>query len=225
MKTIYQALRTALKLVLRRGINASYSQSGEDIIVRSLFRGKNTGIYIDVGAYHPILYSNTYGLYRRGWRGLEIDPNESLRALYRVFRPRDTFVLMGVAEQESSLTYHEFEDGAYNTFDATIAEGYVRNGRTILRKKSIVPVKPLSDICKAYNISEIDFLNIDVEGLDMAVLRSHDWTIRPRVISVEDARFNPDDPTTSPAYAFLRDKNYRLVGLTKLNLIFERADA
>ena len=70
--------KTLLKLVLGRGTFRSYSQFGEDALVNSLFRNKKYGIYVDVGAYHPILYSNTYALYRRGWRGFAIDPNPSL---------------------------------------------------------------------------------------------------------------------------------------------------
>jgi len=224
MNTFYQIIRAALKLLLRRGVHSSYSQSGEDIVVRSLFRGKKNGIYVDVGAYHPILYSNTYGLYRHGWRGFVIDPNEAFRPLYRIFRYRDTFIHSGVAEASSSLVYFQFEDGAYNTFDAKVAEEYQRDGRSILLGKSIVQVEPLSAICSAYRVTEIDFLNIDVEGFDIAVLQSHDWSIRPRVISVEDAKFNPDDPNASRIYVFLHEKKYRLVGLTKLNLIFERID-
>src|SRR3989344_4572766 len=53
----------------------SYSQSGEDMILRSIFDDKKEGFYVDVGAFHPKLYSNTYYFYKRGWRGINIEPN------------------------------------------------------------------------------------------------------------------------------------------------------
>ncbi len=41
----------------------SCSQFGEDMIVRHLLADIQTGFYVDIGAHHPVYYSNTYHFY------------------------------------------------------------------------------------------------------------------------------------------------------------------
>lgn len=213
-------IKTLLKLLLGRGVRSSYSQFGEDMVVSSLFRSKNPGVYVDVGAYHPTLYSTTYALYRRGWRGLVIDPNRNMRMLFSIFRPRDTFIEAAVGNA-GQYAYYQYADAAYNSLSGAQV-------RDLEEKKGVKPmlsysvsVKPLRDILAARGIHSIDYLNVDVEGMDMQVLETHDWNIRPKVITVEDAAFHADAPTQSLAYSFLKGKGYSLVGLAGLTLVFK----
>ena len=53
-------------------INYSYSQEGEDMILKESYL-KIKVVFIDVGAHHPKRFSNTYLLYRKGWKGINID--------------------------------------------------------------------------------------------------------------------------------------------------------
>ncbi|NQV93126.1 hypothetical protein HQ403_01355 [Candidatus Kaiserbacteria bacterium] len=99
----------------------SFSQFGEDVVIQSLFRDKKNGIYIDVGAYNPILYSNTHSLYLKGWHGLSIDPNPSLKFLYKIFRRRDIFANFAVGDADIHK-YFMFSDGAFNTLDENVAQ-------------------------------------------------------------------------------------------------------
>ena len=67
------------RLVFFKKINTNfYSQFGEDKILNELIPNKFTnGFYVDVGCFHPKKYSNTYILFRRGWRGINIDMEDS----------------------------------------------------------------------------------------------------------------------------------------------------
>ncbi len=199
-----------------------YSQSGEDIVIARLLSG-NTGYYVDVGANHPYRYSNTYLLYRRGWHGLNIDPYEKAIHSFRSVRPRDTSLVLGIAQTESTLPYYQFADPAFNTFSSEAAtEARKRTWLTELPTLS-VPVRPLGEVIAEHlppNTS-IDFLNVDTEGYDLEVLKSNDWTrYMPRVISVEDHTFNPNTPTASETYRFLQTHGYTLYAYTGLSLIF-----
>ncbi len=49
--------------------------------------GRGVGTYIDVGCNHPKRFSNTYALYRAGWRGLAVDLDPSLCKQFRLARP------------------------------------------------------------------------------------------------------------------------------------------
>jgi len=45
----------------------SFSSAGEDMVLRHLFGAdKLNGFYVDVGAFHPTLFSNTYFFYLNG---------------------------------------------------------------------------------------------------------------------------------------------------------------
>jgi hypothetical protein len=80
-------------------VKASYSQFGEDAVVMAMFRGRcSPGYYVDVGCFHPTKWSNTYAFYLRGWRGLAIDPNPAVGALWSRLRPCDTFLNFGVSD-------------------------------------------------------------------------------------------------------------------------------
>lgn len=224
MQTFYLTIRTAIKLMLGRGVHTSYSQDAEDLLVASFLK-KDTGIYVDVGAYHPFLYSNTYGFYRRGWKGIVIDPNRSLRTLYKFFRPRDKFISAGVGKENLDAKYHIFSDGAYNTF--SIDEARSREANPYLRaiRTEQIPIRPLKDIVAETGITTIDFLSIDVEGLELEVLESHNWSITPTIVAIEDNAFNPDRPNDSLVYQLLIDKGYRLVAVAPRTPIFMITDA
>jgi FkbM family methyltransferase len=202
-------LKTFVKLLLGRGVQKSYSQNGEDLLLRPFLPVKD-GFYVDVGCYHPILYSNTYKYYRQGWSGIVIDPNLRLKALFSLFRSRDTFVHSGIGPVSEEREYFEFSDGAYNTFDPINAKAYEK--RTRLVASYPAKIRPLSEILA--DCTTIDLLNIDVEGMDLEVLQSYDWKIFPRVIIVEA-------PFESPVHEFLKAKGYKLVAMSDLNLVLQ----
>ena len=66
-------LRILFKTYISRVFRIHYSQFGEDVILRTFIKNKKTGFYVDVGCWHPKRFSNTYWLYKRGWRGINID--------------------------------------------------------------------------------------------------------------------------------------------------------
>ena len=74
---------------LSPGVRISYSisQSFEDLLLLKIL--PSTGKYLDIGAHHPIRYSNTLALNKLGWRGVNIDANPNLLQDFEKFRPRD----------------------------------------------------------------------------------------------------------------------------------------
>ncbi|MFA6279090.1 MAG: FkbM family methyltransferase [Candidatus Paceibacterota bacterium] len=218
MCILLEYLKTKAKLCLGYGVHKSYSQFGEDIILQSFIK-ETIGTYIDVGTYHPVLYSNTYALYKKGWRGLVIDPNSSLEPLYGLLRPRDTFIAAGVGA-ENTGQYHMFSDGAYNTFNTENVGAYKRISRLKYFGSVERAIIPLSKIVHNHGVKEIGFLNIDVEGNDLQVLQSYDWSIRPKIIAIESSDFNPDAPQENEIYRLLRSKKYRLAGLSSVSLLW-----
>ena len=193
-------------MLFGKGIKKSYSQFGEDIIVQNLLRQRK-GVYVDVGAYHPILYSNTYAFYKNGWSGIVIDPNPFCGELFRWFRSKDKFINAAVGSSDEGV-YYQYSDGAYNSLNP--AQCNNKNIRLISKTK--VPIRPLSDLLRG--IKSIDFMNVDVERMDADVLKSYNWEIKPTVIAVEGV-FGDE------IYKFLSDKKYILRVTIGLTMVFE----
>src|SRR4051812_40269558 len=83
----------------------TWSQFGEDVLLKAIFRGRQQGTYVDVGACHPIYLSNTYALYRQGWRGIAIDANASMSEAFTKYRSGDRFIHSAVGiEGEVTMT-------------------------------------------------------------------------------------------------------------------------
>jgi len=160
------------RLTLRR---SSWGQFGEDVKIAQLLPQRR-GRYVDIGAYHPHVYSNTYLLYRRGWSGFAIDPNRESELLFRIFRPRDTFVRAAVGKGGSGR-YYCYSDASYNGF----APAETRDG-VVLVDTVETEIRPLAELLPK---ERFDLLNVDVEGMDAEVLSTFDWSERPEVVAVE----------------------------------------
>lgn len=204
----------------------SFSQDGEDMILDQIFWTKLKGVYVDVGAHHPIRFSNTYRFYLRGWTGINIDAAPGSMSAFHKFRPKDTNLELAIAEHSGRMTFHIFNEPALNTFDATLAKE--RDGQDSFRiiSTKMVPVRTLSQVLDEHLPvnQEIDFLSVDVEGFDLAVLRSNDWKrFRPEYILAEDCAVETvEQALNCPIAIFLRSVGYTLFAKTSLTQIFRR---
>ncbi len=202
-----------------------YSQEGEDIILSEFFPNKTDGFYVDIGAHHPMRFSNTYMFYKRGWRGINIDamPN-SMKAFERK-RPRDINLEMGVSGKEGEMTYYMFDDPALNGFSKDLSKERDTNSNFEIVEERKIKTYPLSNILDEYlpKGQKIDFMSIDVEGLDLMVLKSNDWKkYPPEIILVESIGDEMDSIMQEPIYLFLREKGYNIVGKTYRTMVLKR---
>ena len=220
-----QLVNKFLKKILL--INPIYSQEGEDIILSRIFSDNKNGFFVDVGAHHPKRFSNTYLLYLKGWKGINIDPIPGTKKRFDKIRPRDITLEIGVSEKEEELLFHIFNEPALNTFsekEAKEKEGS-NNGKYKIIKKTRVKTYPLSTILDQYVPENqlIDFLTVDAEGLDLQVLKSNNWEkYKPSIILVEDlARNDLDKINESEIFQYLISKGYKLIVKTYNTLFFE----
>ncbi len=202
----------------------SYSQHGEDAILKDLFTGTSKGFYVDVGAHHPHRFSNTFWFYRQGWRGINIDATPGSMDLFRKLRPRDINIEAAVSEKPTTLKFHTFTKPAYNTFSENLAQEHEMNGSIPLGTESISTIR-LREVLAAHIKpgQKIDFLSIDVEGLELEVLHSNDWSLYiPDVIVVEDIHSDLENPHSSNVFTFLKEKGYHLMAYTGKTFVFDR---
>ncbi|MBE7639816.1 FkbM family methyltransferase [Salegentibacter sp. BLCTC] len=201
----------------------SYSQEGEDLILKRLFDGQQKGLYVDVGAHHPKRFSNTYLFYKMGWRGINIDAMPGSMEKFKEVRPEDINIEAAISDKDELLTYYIFNETALNTFSKNEAEQKAGKGNYIVIDEIKINTIPLSQVLNKHLDSnkQIDFLNIDVEGYDFKVLDSIDWTVyKPSVVLIEVLNIDLENLIDSKVYKFLRERAYKMIAKTFNTLIF-----
>lgn len=202
----------------------SYSQVGEDLIIDYFLRNKSKGFYVDVGAYHPIHISNTYKFYKRGWTGIQIEPNYKKSSLFKKYRPNSITLNVGIGEKDGIAKFFIFDSDAYSTFSVETVKLNEKLGLKILETKE-VQMMTLSSIFKQYaNNIEIDFMSVDTEGFDLEALKTNDWNLyRPHFIVVEtvEASDKVFGKKLNDIYdPFMQKINYIKIANTYINTIY-----
>ena len=91
--------------VVQERYGEKYSQGPEEWLIRDFFQDQRGGVFVDVGAYEPIKWSNTYRLERDfGWSGVAIDALTDFGPSYVRERPRTRFVVAFVADRDAGTT-------------------------------------------------------------------------------------------------------------------------
>ena len=216
-----ESLKIPYRWLMRR--KQTYSQTGEDIIADFFLSDIKKGFYVDVGANDPIYLNNTYHFYKKGWRGLLIEPDAFRCRVLKTVRPGDKVLNMGVGENRSQMDFYAFKQDTYSTFSKTEAEDYKKIGYQ-LKAVVPVPVEPLKDIFFKYaKDAPIDLLSVDTEGWDFEALKSNNWgKFRPKIVIVEVVQHCGDHGVrqNSKYDEFMAAQNYIKLADTYINAIY-----
>jgi len=218
---IWKKIRLYRKAFLTDFLKFHYSQFGEDIVLKELLKSEIAdGFFVDVGCYHPKKYSNTYRLYRRGWRGINIDLEEDKIRLFNMVRPHDYNTLCPVSDKREKVTLFRYDKYGLGS---TINKDHAMKTSEELLDYKIIETKTLNEVINEspYCNRQIDVLSIDTEGMDFRVLNSLDFnTYRPKVIIIEDHHKRIEDILKSDIYILLKKHSYVLRSWTFYSLIF-----
>jgi FkbM family methyltransferase len=209
----------ALRKICDPGGESSFAQTGEDRIIMSIL-GRRSGFFVDVGCNHPVLRSNTFALYKRGWTGINIDANPEMVALFANHRPRDKAVCAVVSGSEREVVFTEFADSLVSSLDEDhVSEWKQQRAVKAERVVETIRLQSLLDTLEAPKT--FDLLTVDVEGHDLEVLRSIDLQIyRPELIVIEMHGFDIRRPEESAVCRHLADRGYEMVGYIVMNGYF-----
>lgn len=204
----------------------SYSQTGEDLIILDFLKlelGRKDITYMDIGANEPKFLNNTYLMYKEGNKGILVEPNVNLCKKLERYRKRDIVLNCGVAGEHGKLTYYMMESDKINSFSKDEMEEYVKLGHKLLGEKEI-EVFAINEIFEKYG--SVDFLSIDVEGLDFEILKSLNYRkYAPTVICVETQEYGGgkrDD--FEEINQFLFGNGYMIYADTMLNTIYVNSE-
>ncbi len=192
----------------------SYSQHGEDLIVIAFFEriGIRRGVYLDVGAYHPKLMSNTYLLHKRGWSGFCVDIDEAKLKWFRLLRGKRCKTICAALVEKTRETIgfvkvykHKRLLSEIDTLSKEVAERNKKN----LGWDYVEDMVPVIGPEYLRECGPVDLLNIDIEGLDTLVLLSMDLTkFNPKLILFED---NENFGGCEKLKRYLNNHNYQLL--------------
>ena len=189
-----------------------FGEFGEDILINRFFRKKNDGFYVDIGCYHPTKGSLTYFLYKKGWRGLNVDLSKISIDLFKLARPKDYNIHAAVTDFDGET--HFFENGMINQ------QNTLENNGDNLKKIKIIAFK-LQTLLEKLNIEHIDFLNVDVEGSDYKVISSLDLNkIRPKMICIEENKYDIKDIINDAIQSFMNSNDYFLFSRIGVSSIY-----
>ena len=198
-----------------------YSQWGEDQYVKNFFKDIKKGIYLDIGCFHPFMYSNTCLLYKKGWQGINVDINPTSIDLFNIVRPKDINLCTTIDENKSEFKfYYDHPFSPVNTLDKEFYEDFKEAHYKKFKKDSFIgdivktvkskTIDEILEISKPF--TKIDFLNIDIEGMDFKILKQLiPKKLSPTLISIET-----HDPANTKLrdcdqiINFLKENNYKI---------------
>lgn len=205
----------------------SYSQEGEDMILRRIFERQKTGFYVDVGAHHPKRFSNTYFFYKKGWNGINIDAMPNSMRIFKKIRPRDINVEKPISRKKQVLTYYGFNQPALNGFSKEISEKRDGFNNYKIEFTKDIETTTLDEVLKEKlpKNQTIDFLSVDVEGLDLDVIQSMNiQKYKPRVVLVEILGSTLANIEQDKIYQYLNTSGYDLYAKAVNTVIFKVKD-
>lgn len=196
------------KLIKLLRLFISFSFEGEDkMLLELMMQNKmRIGTYLDIGAYHPWIGSNTFLLYLWGWSGTCVDISNKWK--FRLFRHRDKYIY-GYVEAGTSYLFPR----KLRTSSSEISSSKLKQGWRYPKVKSVPWIE-------AHQFKDYDLLDLDVDGIDIEILVKLLSYHRPKWILAEDSAL----PEQNNIYSYLNELGYKRIAKTNKNGLYERDD-
>jgi FkbM family methyltransferase len=198
----------------------SYAQNFEDVMLWRALGHIERGLYVDIGAQHPLVDSVSMAFHEAGWRGVHIEPVPAYAELLRQARPGDTVLQVALGAAEGILDLHVIDDSGLSTAVGAYAEQHAKQSGAAAREVQ-VPMLTLNSALRHLAGRDVHWLKIDVEGFEEQVLRGWDSSVlRPWILVVEATK--PGSPETDFAAwdPLVTSAGYRCVYFDGLNRFY-----
>ncbi len=190
-----------------------YSQFGEDKILNDIFRGKTSGLCVEVGANNGMEDSTTLFFEQLGWKCILVEPNPDLCNVIKQRRKAKVYQC-AASDKKGVVTLFVVEGAERSHGLSTISSDLEVHKRIESHgfNTSAIEVSTLSlnEIFEDAQINEpIDFISIDVEGHEKKVLEGltlEKW--KPTILLIEDNSNIENDAVHSylKEYGYVRFK-------------------
>ena len=176
------------------------------------------GFFVDVGCFHPSRLNNTFLMYQKGWRGINIDMNEISIKLFNLVRSEDININCAVSKKEEEISF-------YTKKELFMSASLKKSSDLKIIKK--IQSRQLNNIINStkYKSRQIDFLSVDCEGFDLEVIKTLNFDIySPKLICIEIPNKNIEDLKEKETYQYIISKNYKMIFSNEMNSMFLKND-
>ena len=190
----------------------SYGGKGlEDLFMELLFDFREKGTYVEIGTNDPTAsVSYTQKFYNRGWRGISVEPCIKEFEALKKSRPEDINLNICIGDKNGQRSFYEPRDSQAASLMPHLAS---RWGKVKVRT---VNVSTLETMLNEFLESEIDFMVIDAEGMELEILKSNDWRkYKPKALIIETVHHHYKEIVD-----YLKLYGYMIVYINHLNSIF-----
>jgi FkbM family methyltransferase len=196
---------------------ASYSQFNEDIIAKK-YTPEKYGFYLDIGSGDPVRGSNTFSLYKKGWRGILIDPLPKNIFLNKLIRRKDKSIQGFVGKTKSEITFYELDPYEYSTAVEPRALELIKNKDAKLVQITLQSSVVISELDLNFDQNNPSLLSIDCEGYDFEILKTIEFKkYKFRIVIIEDFELKVH---SSKIYKLLIKNNYQFIERTGPSSIY-----
>ena len=202
------------------------SQFNEDKFLHSFFDSDYVGNFVDLGCFHPTRDNNTYGFYKKKWRGINVDLNPITIELFNFFRSKDININCAISNKKGLKKMYFVDDlSPLNTLDYNhlkfLKKNFLFKNKDFKEKK--IKTENINNILKKYNFNRVDFLNIDLEGLEYEVIKSINFKkFKINLICLEILDHNRISKNKSKKiHQILKKNNFKYLKKIGVNSIFK----
>lgn len=201
-----------LKIYRNKKPATHYGEFGEDILVNRILKNIKKGRYVDVGCYHPFKGSLTVELYRRGWKGINIDLSKTSIDLFNIVRKKDINLNLAVSDFNGETNY--YENSPINQQNSLIKDN---DDQKIIK----IECSCLNSVLERNKIENFEYLNIDVEGNEEKVIQGINLIkFKPILITIENNNLHIKDYMNSEIYNIMIKNKYIFIGKTGVTNFF-----
>ena len=205
-----------LKILRNKKPSYHYGEFAEDVFIDRILKNIKKGVYVDVGCYHPFKGSLTLRLFKRNWSGINIDISKTSIDLFKISRNKDINLNLAVTNYDGETFY--FENSPINQQNSLIQSN---------EKQSKIKIKcsTLNTILEENRIESFDYLNVDVEGAELNVIKGINFKkYFPKLISIENNNLLISDYMQTEIYKILINNDYVFVNKIGVTNLFIRKD-
>ena len=205
-----------LKILRNKNPSYHFGEFGEDIFIDRIFKNIKKGVYVDVGCYHPFKGSLTFRLFKRNWSGVNIDISKTSIDLFKISRNKDINLNIAVTDYDGEAIY--YENSPINQQNSLIQ---------LNENQSKIKIKcsTLNTILEENRIENFDYLNVDVEGSELNVIKGLNFKkYSPKLISIENNNLLINDYMESEIYKILIKYDYVFINKIGVTNLFIKKD-
>ena len=152
-------------------VRLKFNSDGNSKFSKLILKEIKKGTYLDIGCYHPFKESQTSLLYKKGWNGINLDISKETIEMFKIFRSKDLNLNLGISTKNGKqLAYFEGNISTVSSLD----KNHLKKIGRYNKKKAFANVSTLKKIRKKYKLDKINFLKLDCESIDEAIIMQSD---------------------------------------------------